>query len=708
MIKLGALLILSLVFALVFVFVPQIGMVAGATGSVTIKADGSVSPSDAPILRNGNVYTLTSDINTTGSASAGLLIERDNMTLDGAGYTLRGSSFSGIYLTNISPSMVGRKNVTVKDIRIEGFTYGIQLFQSSNNTISGCTVIGATAGGYRGMGIFINGYSALSGNNTVSGNRVSSFGIGIEIAGSGNDTIYGNTISGNSDRGIYIVASPRTNVISNTVSDNTVGVYIAPGSPIAQSPPVTMRNNVISNNQVNFDIGSLTYSQGSFDLSYDIDSSNTINGKPMYYWRNERDKTVPSDAGFVALINCTNIKVENLQLSGNGYGMFLFGTTNSRIARNSLTNNRMGMQVWDSIGNEIIENNINGNNGWGIEFRGTQTRNVFYRNNFIDNNVNANGTLQVSIDKRYGLGLGNTWDNGKVGNYWSDYKTRYPNSTQLGYSGTYNVGFYINENNMDRYPLMSPVVLETTPPTVSVASPENKTYASDVRLSFAVNEPSPWTSYSLDGKTNATVTADTPLTGLAEGSHSIAVFAEDILGNTGSAIIQFTIDRTPPKISILSPDNGTQSQNVTLNFNTDESVSSITYSLDGLAPIATAGNLTLINLAYGRHNVTVYAKDLAGNAGASEMVSFTVAPEGGPPIEFPSTLIIPIAIVAVSVVAVVSAAFLLIRHRKHTAKPKQEPPATNSAAQSWYSSSLCLRRDGSSRCTRSLRLRSCR
>jgi parallel beta-helix repeat protein len=680
--RLGALLVLSLFLALVFISAPQIGIVAGATGSITIKADGTVSPSDAPILRNDDVYTLTSDINTTGSANAGLLIERDNMTIDGAGYTLRGSSFSGIYLTNISPSMVGRTNVTIKDIRIEGFTFGIQLFQSSNNTISGCAVIRLAAGGSSGMGIFINGYSALSGNNTISGNRVSSFGMGIEIAGSGNDTVYGNTISGNSDRGIYVVASPGTNIISNTVSDNPVGVYIAPGPYIAQSPYVTMKNNVISNNQVNFDIGSLTYSQGSFDLSYDIDSSNTINGKPMYYWRNERDKTVPSDAGFVALVNCTNIKVENLQLSGNGYGMFLFGTTNSKVARNTLTNNRMGVQVWDSIGNEIIENNINANSGWGIEFRGTQTRNVFFRNNFVDNNVNANGTLQVSIDKRYGLGLGNSWDNGKVGNYWSDYKNRYPNATQLGYSGTFNTGFYINENNMDNHPLISPVVLETTPPTVLVASPENKTYASVVSLRFRVSESAPWTGYSLDGQTNTTVMGDTPLTGLAEGSHRIAIYAEDILGNTGFTTVQFTIDRTPPQIRILSPDNGTHSQNVTLTFSTDEPVSGITCSLDGLAAVPTAGNLTLTSLAYGRHNVTVYAKDLVGNAGASETVSFTVAQEGGAPFEFPSTLIVPIAIIAVSVVAVVSAAFLLLRHRKHAGKPKQQPPATNSAAQS--------------------------
>jgi len=52
------------------------------TGTVYIRADGRVDPPDAPIKRDGNVYTLTDYI---GSSANGIVIERDNIVLDGAG-----------------------------------------------------------------------------------------------------------------------------------------------------------------------------------------------------------------------------------------------------------------------------------------------------------------------------------------------------------------------------------------------------------------------------------------------------------------------------------------------------------------------------------------------------------------------------------------------------------------------------------------------
>ena len=56
-------------------------------GDITINADGSVTPSTAPIQQAGNVYTLTSNVN--GS----ITVERNNMILDGNGYTVSGGSF---------------------------------------------------------------------------------------------------------------------------------------------------------------------------------------------------------------------------------------------------------------------------------------------------------------------------------------------------------------------------------------------------------------------------------------------------------------------------------------------------------------------------------------------------------------------------------------------------------------------------------------
>lgn len=58
-----------------------------AIGTIYIRADGSIDPTTAPIQRNGDMYTLTDNIT---SDFDGIMIERNNMTLDGAGYTVEG------------------------------------------------------------------------------------------------------------------------------------------------------------------------------------------------------------------------------------------------------------------------------------------------------------------------------------------------------------------------------------------------------------------------------------------------------------------------------------------------------------------------------------------------------------------------------------------------------------------------------------------
>jgi len=84
-------------------------------------------------------------------------------------------------------------------------------------------------------------------------------------------------------------------------------------------------------------------------------------------------------------------------------------------------------------------------------------------------------------------------------------------------------------------------------------------------------------------------------------------------------------DGTPPKIEVISPQQGTYTTtNVTLDFTVNESISSMSYVLDGKAAVEIVGNTTLSNLSYGSHNLTVYATDKAGNIGASPTTYFTI------------------------------------------------------------------------------------
>jgi parallel beta-helix repeat protein len=218
-------------------------------------------------------------------------------------------------------------------------------------------------------------------------------------------------------------------------------------------------------------------------LVNDIDSSNTINGHPVYYWVSKKHERIPADAGYVMLVNCDNITVQNQNICSNGEGIVLLNTTNSRVFGNTVSdsvigigvflskhnmilenfirNNDDGMRIGDSVNNTITFNNITLNNVWAINFKGSQTNNTIYYNNFIDN---GSGNLQISIDKMAGLGLGNFWDNGTIGNYWSDYLQRYPNaSTKSSDTLVGNTPFYINENNIDSYPLMEPLTIPEFP-----------------------------------------------------------------------------------------------------------------------------------------------------------------------------------------------------------------------------------------------------
>jgi hypothetical protein len=79
------------------------------------------------------------------------------------------------------------------------------------------------------------------------------------------------------------------------------------------------------------------------------------------------------------------------------------------------------------------------------------------------------------------------------------------------------------------------------------------------------------------------------------------------------------------------------------------------YSLDGQDTVAVAGNTTLAGLPAGAHNITVYAKDAAGNIGASDTVYFSK-----------ETDLLPIVLVIAVSAAVVGIGLLIyFKKRRH-------------------------------------------
>ena len=90
------------------------------------------------ITRNDNVYTLVGDVSgSVGNGRVFIAIEKDGVVFDGSGKTIRGAG------TGVAIAVHGRKDVTVKNVRIIDFGVGIEIrsidFESnstgSNNRI---------------------------------------------------------------------------------------------------------------------------------------------------------------------------------------------------------------------------------------------------------------------------------------------------------------------------------------------------------------------------------------------------------------------------------------------------------------------------------------------------------------------------------------------------------------------------------------------
>lgn len=77
-------------------------------------------------------------------------------------------------------------------------------------------------------------------------------------------------------------------------------------------------------------------------------------------------------------------------------------------------------------------------------------------------------------------------------------------------------------------------------PAITSLSIENATYGTaDLPLVFSVDAAPSWSGYSLDGQVNVTAIQNVTLTDLAEGNHSLVIYANDTFGNMGRSDVVF-------------------------------------------------------------------------------------------------------------------------------------------------------------------------
>jgi len=210
---------------------------------------------------------------------------------------------------------------------------------------------------------------------------------GIELYDVQNCFIENNIISNNND-GIHLYSSSICAIIDNTVSKNRYdGIYLD-NSSHCQITGNTMIDDGIFIDGYLFE----------YCYTHTIDTSNTVNGKPVYYWSDVYDGgTVPAGAGQIILANCGGVTVENQDLSNGTVGIELISSARCTITGNTISNNnRAGIYLWFFPRCTITGNTICNNNGYGIYL------NLISRCTITGNTI---------CNNRYGIGLTSSNDN---------------------------------------------------------------------------------------------------------------------------------------------------------------------------------------------------------------------------------------------------------------------------------------------------------
>jgi parallel beta-helix repeat protein len=450
------------------------------TGTVYIRADGSIDPPDAPIVTYDNItYTLTDNIASTAD---GIIIQRDNIVVDGSGFELRREGSvggNGIIINE-------KNNITVKNIKIVSFTYGISLVGSEKVLITE-NEVGACGSGifinrstsnsisnnfliFNDIGIELNNWSI---DNSIEGNDINgSFSIGIKLIQSAHNLIFNNLLFANHESGIYLNFSNNNTISRNEIIGSNYGIFI-----IASS-----YNDVDSNSFLYTDYG----------IYCEVSSQNSISGNRIY-------------SLFGITLNGSRQTIVGGNYIDGAYGLFVINSSNNTLIGNAVdafeairlekscknsihgntiiwavqsillvdmsNNNEVTENIFRALEGIIIKNSTNNvisDNSVesiliGISLENS-SNNKFYHNNFINmEHVKSHESINI-------------WDDGypSGGNYWSNYigvdMYSGPYQNETGSDGIGDTPYVIDENNIDHYPLMNPYPSPPPKPPVITAT----------------------------------------------------------------------------------------------------------------------------------------------------------------------------------------------------------------------------------------------
>ncbi|MHA1791592.1 MAG: NosD domain-containing protein [Promethearchaeota archaeon] len=363
---------------------------------------------DCGIWLEFSMYILGYDIdlsNTVNGKSIYYIANQENFTIDSS------QDPGQIILVNC-------KDFTIEDLSITGGSDPIIMYYCENGTLTGLGIYNSTYDG-----ILLN----LCKNITIENNELlyNSRGAilpGITLSNDPKDKIIiRNNEVGNNGRNIRLIMASNIDVINNHIffSQNIIDYAksIDPSIVLYGIQTMSIENTTIINNTIE-------------NCTHGIDSAS------FYYLKDSENITIENN----------NIIAD---IYSEGIGITIDDTNNNvTIKKNVIDGFDSGVMV--DINRGIIKNNtIQNCNDFALMLQSNSKNITVYLNNFIDNN---NGSVQAAD-----YGDNNTWEKDNLGNYWSDYETRYPNATNNGITWDTPYQIYVLTTDVfDHYPLVKP------------------------------------------------------------------------------------------------------------------------------------------------------------------------------------------------------------------------------------------------------------
>ncbi len=215
-------------------------------------------------------------------------------------------------------------------------------------------------------------------------------GDGISLIHSDFNSVTNNTVTLNNHSGIELQSSDD-NVVSNNYAfwNNRSGVYLS------RSRRTTLSDNIMVGDGIRL------YGSSFWEwASHQIDTSNIVNGRPIYYWKTINGAGVPADAGQVILVDCTDVRITDQNLSNVTMGIDVVVSAGTIVSGNTISNARTGVEIISSQ-NSVLTNNAISGKDYGIRLVESHSSIV------VGNNVTNGGFAGIYIYESNGVTIAN-------------------------------------------------------------------------------------------------------------------------------------------------------------------------------------------------------------------------------------------------------------------------------------------------------------